>query len=79
MSLRDKIKKEMIESIEDKIVRELKQESSFDEKFIRKRFRQLSHNHKVKENIFNKLNWEERKYFVDLCAERDKLTKKDLI
>lgn len=41
MTLKEKILNEMVETEEDKMVRELKKEKGFDEEFVRKRFRSL--------------------------------------
>lgn len=42
MNLKERILNEMLETKEDKIVRELKDCPGFDEHFIRKRFKELS-------------------------------------
>ena len=42
MGIKERILNEMKETEEDKIVRELKNEPSFDEEFIRRRYKELS-------------------------------------
>ncbi len=44
--LKDMILNEMVEGEEDQIVRELKNEPSFNEEFIRRRYRELKYNAK---------------------------------